>query len=99
MQREKVQAGERSAAKRARTMEYQSGIEVVEGDVVTIMRNEGPVEGVVLQVILPGTPSAEEWSSPNGGVLIEGGGLGLSVTESLEEDEEVVFIRRANSKP
>lgn len=80
-------------------MKYQSGVEVVEGDVVTIMRNEGPVEGVVLQVILPDTPSAEEWSSPNGGVLIEGGGLGLSVTESLEDDEEVVFIRRASSKP
>jgi len=80
-------------------MKYSSGIEVLAGDVVTIMRNEGPVEGVVIEVILSGTPSAEDWSAPNGGVLIEGGGLGLTLTDSLEDDEEVVFIRRASTKP
>ncbi len=80
-------------------MKYKSGIEVIEGDVVAIRGAERWLEGVVLEVILPSTPDAHAWSAPNGGVLIEGGGLGLSVTESLENDEDVVFVRRANSKP
>lgn len=80
-------------------MKYMNGIEVMEGDVVTMRTGNRFVEGVVLQVLLPNTPDADAWSSPDGGVLIEGGGLGLSITESLENDEEVVFVRRANSKP
>jgi hypothetical protein len=79
-------------------MKYMNGIEVMEGDVVAIRREDGFIEGVVLQVLLPNTPDADAWSSPNGGVMIEGGGLGLSITESLENDEEVVFVRRADSK-
>ncbi len=44
-------------------------------------------------------PPAEEWESPNGGVLIEGGGLGLFVQIHPEDSEDVVFVRRANDKP
>ena len=60
-------------------MKYMSGIEVMEGDVVAVHHNREAVEGVVLKVILSNTPDAEEWESPKGGVLIEGGGLGLFV--------------------
>lgn len=56
-------------------MKYKSGIEVIEGDVVAIRGAERWLEGVVLEVILPSTPDAHAWSAPNGGVLIEGGGL------------------------
>ncbi len=31
------------------------------------------------------------------GVLIEGGGFGLSATKSLEEDEDIIFVRRAQN--
>lgn len=78
-------------------MKYKSGIEVIEGDVVAIRRDGQFVEGVVQKVIHPDSPDAHTWEAPNGGVLIEGGGLGLSVTESLDNDEDVVFVRRANS--
>ena len=80
-------------------MKYRSGLEVVEGDIVAVHHDGEFVEGVVLKVILPNTPDAEEWESPNGGVLIEGGGLGLFATHYLEDDEDIVFVRRANSKP
>jgi hypothetical protein len=49
----------------------------------------------VVQVITPGSPDAEAWSAPEGGVLIEGGGIGLSLTAHLENDEDVVLVRRA----
>jgi len=78
-------------------MRYKSGIEVMEGDIVVIRRDGRSMEGVVHKVILPNTPDAHAWEAPSGGVLIEGGGLGLSVTESLENDEDVIFVRRANS--
>ncbi len=77
-------------------MKYRSGLEVMEGDVVAVYHDSGSVEGVVLKVILPNTPDAEEWESPSGGVLIEGGGLGLFVTESLEDDEEIFLARRSH---
>jgi hypothetical protein len=80
-------------------MKYKSGIEVIEGDVVAIKGTDRWVEGVVLKGILPNTPDAHDWAAPHGGVLIEGGGLGLSVTESLENDDDVIFVRRGNSKP
>ncbi len=79
-------------------MKYKSGIDVMEGDIVAIRRDGQSVEGVVEKVILPNTPDAHAWEAPNGGVLIEGGGLGLSVTECLDNDEDVVFVHRANSK-
>jgi hypothetical protein len=67
---------------------------VLEGDIVVIRSAGNSVEGVVLKVLLPNTPDAYGWAAPNGGVLIEGGNLGLSVSESLETDEDVVFARR-----
>lgn len=67
---------------------------MLEGDIVTIRGAGKSVEGVVLKVLLPDTPDAYGWAAPNGGALIEGGDLGLSVTESLETDEDVLFVRR-----
>jgi len=80
-------------------MKYMSGIEVMEGDVVSVHYVGEPVEGVVLQVILPNTPDADDWSAPNGGALIEAGALGLFVNRFLEHDEDIDFVRRASSKP
>jgi hypothetical protein len=76
-------------------MNHRNGIEVREGHIVTIRGSSADVVGVVLKLILPGTADANTWSAPDGGVLIEGGGLGLSVTKSLESDEDVTFVRRA----
>jgi hypothetical protein len=78
-------------------MKYMSGIEVMEGDVIAVHHDGRSVEGVVLKVILPNTPDADDWSAPNGGALIEGGGLGLFVHESLEDAEDIDFVRRASS--
>ncbi len=47
-------------------MKYMSGIEMMEGDVVMVDYTGGPVEGVVLQVLLPNTPDADDWASSNG---------------------------------
>jgi hypothetical protein len=76
-------------------MRYRDGTEVCEGDVVAVYREHG----VVKKVILPATKDASDWSLPEGGVLIEGGGLGLFTTASLEQDEDVDFVSRATSAP
>lgn len=76
-------------------MKYKSGAEVMEGDVITVHHDGERVEGVVIKVIFPNTPDADDWASPNGGVLIEGGGLGLFVTKSLEDAEDIDFVRRS----
>ena len=78
---------------------YMNGIEVMEGDVVAVNFGGQPGEGVVLHVLLPNSPEAEAWGVPEGGVMIEGGGLGLFLTAHLEDDEDIDFVRRANSKP
>ena len=75
-------------------MMYLDGTEVREGDAVLI---DGKA-GVIRTIIRPGTRDADSWSVPDGGVLIEGGGLGLSVTKSLEHDKCVVFVRRGVQK-
>ncbi len=76
-------------------MKYMSGIEVMEGDVVAVHHGRGVVdEGVVLHVLLPNSPEAEAWGVPEGGVMIEGGGLGLFLT-ATEDAEDIVFVRRA----
>ena len=77
-------------------MKYQTGIEVNEGDIVAVRHGSSAVEGVVRKLILPKTVDPSNWSAPEGGVLIEGGGLGLSLTKSLEDDEDVSFVRRAD---
>ena len=76
-------------------MKYMSGIEVMEGDVVAVHLGGVSAEGVVLKVIVPNTPDAEEWDLADGGVLIEGGGLGLFVTAHLADDEDIDLVRRA----
>lgn len=76
-------------------MKYKSGIEVMEGDIVAIRRDGQSVEGVVQKVIVADTQDAHTWAASKGGVLIEGGGLGLSLTESLDNDDDIVFVRRA----
>ena len=73
---------------------YMSGIEVMEGDVVAVHHDREPAEGVVLHVLLPNSPEAEAWGVPEGGVMIEGGGLGLFLT-ATEDAEDIVFVRRA----
>jgi hypothetical protein len=81
-------------------MKYMNGIEVLPGDIITVWHgDQGAIEGVVLEVLLPGTSDAEDWSLPEGGVVIEGGGLGRFLQAQLEDDEEIVFVRRADSKP
>jgi hypothetical protein len=75
-------------------MKYLDGTEAQVGDILNV-RGEGvDVPGVVLKIVLPQTKDAEDWSLPGGGVLIEGGGLGLFTTEHLEDDEDIVFVRR-----
>jgi hypothetical protein len=77
-------------------MRYKDGTEVREGDVVFIRDTGVDVPGLVLKIISPGTAEANQWPGGKGGVLIEGGGLGLSLSESLENDEDVRFVRRKN---
>ena len=78
-------------------MKYNNEVEVQEGDVVLVRRSESSMEGVILKIIQPNTEESNQWSLPDGGVLIEGGGFGLSATKSLEEDEDIVFVRRAQN--
>jgi hypothetical protein len=47
-----------------------------------------------LNIVRSQTKEAEDWSLPDGGVVIEGGGLGLFVTAYLEEDNDIIFVRR-----
>lgn len=75
-------------------MKYKDGTDVCEGDEVLIQRADGKHRGVVVKVLVPGTADAASWSAPSGGVLIQGAGLGLSLTVSLDDDPEVVFVRR-----
>ena len=78
-------------------MRYRDGTEVREGDVVAVHHGKSFEHGVVKKVILSATQEASEWSLPDGGVLIEGGGLGLFTTASLEQDEDIGFVSRATS--
>jgi hypothetical protein len=76
-------------------MRYRDGTEVREGDVVSVHHGKTNDRGVVVSVVRPGTQAAIDWSLPRGGVLIEGGGLGLFTTEHLAEDEDIDFVSRA----
>ncbi|MDF5730417.1 MAG: hypothetical protein PUP92_20950 [Rhizonema sp. PD38] len=81
-------------------MKYKSGIEVEEGDIVLFERSGGNYEqGVVVQIIQPNSEAAKDWSLSEGGILVKGGGLNLSITKSFEDDEEVVFVRRVYETP
>jgi hypothetical protein len=74
-------------------MTYRDGTEVRAGDVVVVYGKTDD-RGVVLRVVLPGTEDATTWSLPTGGVLIEGGGLGLFTTARLDQDEDIDFVSR-----
>jgi hypothetical protein len=78
-------------------MKYSNGIEVQAGDVVLVQRSKSSIEGVILKIIQSNTEESNHWSLPDGGVLIEGGGFGLSATKSLEEDEDIIFVRRSQN--
>jgi hypothetical protein len=75
-------------------MKYRDGTKVCDGDVVLVHNGRTDARGVVLKIVLPGTEDAADWSLPTGGVLIQGGGLGLFVTAHLEQDEDIDFLSR-----
>jgi hypothetical protein len=75
-------------------MKYRDGTEVREGDVIVVHHGKSDDRGVVLKVVLPDTEDAADWSLPIGGVVIEGGGLGLFVQAHLEQDEDIDFVSR-----
>lgn len=78
-------------------MKCFSGEDVREGDVVLIRKNDVDALGVVEKVLAPDGIDARESHTPNGGVLISGGGLDLSITEKPETDPELIFVSRAES--
>lgn len=75
-------------------MTYASGEEVCEGDLVRIRHAGYDAAGVVVKVILPDTEDAKTWNAPAGGILISGGGLGMSLSTDLSNDEDVIFVSR-----
>lgn len=75
-------------------MTYFSRDEVLEGDEVLLWSGDAQRAGVVVKIIQAGSAEAEDWAAPEGGVLIEGGGLGLSLTTHPERDADVVLVRR-----
>jgi hypothetical protein len=79
-------------------MPYMDGTEVREGDVVAIRHDRSNSPGVVLKVLLPGTKDAKDWSLPKDGLLFKSDAYGLFVAESLEEDEDIVFVRKGDDQ-
>jgi hypothetical protein len=79
-------------------MNYKDGTEVRVGDEVMVSHGNGRSDrsGTVLQILQPYSKEAINWNTPEGGVLIEGGGYGLFVTNALAEDEDILFIRRSS---
>jgi hypothetical protein len=75
-------------------MKYFNHTKIRDGDLVTVERSNGKIPAVVIKVLRPHTKDALDWNSPDGGVLIEGGGLGLFVANHLEKDPEIEFVRR-----
>jgi ribosomal protein L10 len=75
-------------------MKYLDGTEAQVGDILTVRGNGVDARGVILKIVRSNTKDAEDWSLPDDGVLIEGGGLGLFTTADLGEDEDIVFLRR-----
>jgi hypothetical protein len=78
-------------------MNYKDGTKVQVGDEVTVSHGNGRSDqsGTVLQIIQPYSKEAIDWNIPEGGVLIEGGGYGLFVTNALAEDEDILFVCRS----
>jgi hypothetical protein len=79
-------------------IKYYDGTEIQVGDAITVERDQGiKTPAVVLKIVQPHTAEAEQWNLPEGGILMEGGGLGSFVSNSLEKDSEVVFVHRAQA--
>jgi hypothetical protein len=78
-------------------MRYMCGTEVQQGDVIYINLDQRRMATILL-VIQAGTADATEWSLPNGGVVIQ---LEKSriTQESIEDDEDIDFVRRASEGP
>jgi hypothetical protein len=74
-------------------MKYFDGKEVKAGDAVTV-EGQGRLDilAVVVRVLRPHTTDALDWNMSKGGVIIEGGGLGLFVNCHLEKDFEIKFV-------
>lgn len=79
-------------------MKYMTGEDIEEGDEVLIRGGADYIPGVVVKVLVPGGDDVQSWAQPKGGVLIEGGRLGLTLTERPEQDPELTFVRRAPGK-
>jgi hypothetical protein len=76
-------------------MTYKDGTEVREGDVILVAHGDGSHrQGTIKQILRAGTQDAIDLAVPNGGVLIEGAGFGLMVTEHIGSDEDIFFVRR-----
>jgi hypothetical protein len=75
-------------------MRYADGIEVMPGDEVLVPGRQERLSGRILYVVAAGTREASTWSLPDGGCVIEGGGLGLFTVASIESDREIQFVRR-----
>ena len=75
-------------------MKYLDGTETQIGDILSIRQKRVDVRGVLLKIVRFNTRNAKDWTLPDGGVVIQGGGLGLFTTADLEEDEDIVFVRR-----
>jgi hypothetical protein len=75
-------------------MRYRDSSEVHIGDVVVVHHGGSDARGVVIKIVAAGTRDATDWSLPEGGVLIEGGVLGLFAAASPEQDEDIDLVRR-----
>lgn len=76
-------------------LKYYDGNEIQVGDAITVEGNQGiKIPAVVLKIIQPHTEDTKQWNLPNGGVLMEGGGLGTFVSSYLEKDNEIALVRR-----
>ena len=74
-------------------MKYGTGKEIKVDDFVKIHHGEGVfVEGKVVEIILPNTIEAKNWSAFNGGVLIQDIKIGLTLWNITDED--LVFVKR-----
>jgi hypothetical protein len=78
-------------------MNYHNSTKKVKlGDIIEVnLMSPAPKLAQITNLISPNTQDAVEWSLPNGGVIIEGKGIGMIMCESLENDEDVKFVKRS----
>lgn len=74
-------------------MKYGTGKEIKVGDSVKIHHGNGIfIESEVVKIILPNTIDATDWSSPDGGVLIQDSKVGLTLWSVIDGD--LIFVKR-----